>query len=687
MPSYNKAMSKLPTSGPISFVDIAKTFNISTSSPVSLASLTGLSQRLPGGGHLGIANFRGESPLGTQSNPAKSPQDIIDHTGTTQNGEYWIDISGTPTKVYCLMDPAYDGGGWMMLMKAARGNTFGFNANYWTTNNTLNSTSTNRDISDAKFEPFNSVPIRDVMAIFPVQDVSQNGGSLTVDDGWVWQVNNWFNNGQGTTALNGFQVSRDAVPADPFNFSGFSTTSPIWSYQTGTRCHVFGGGTHITGIGSTNRVRWGFLWNNEVGTLSSSDAQAGIGGQVFGNPNYPTATPYSAGDRFSYSGVNKYGYNRTMAVEVYGRPVSLFVYQPPSLATIYNRYELSYSSIATITLKPGVTVSVTGLTGSGMSATSGIISGTPNDVSSNTTYTLTATASDTSGNSEIRTFTLTVRYGRTLLDELPGATKSSCLVAYSLRLVNQSYTGPVVRVRRGSDNQELDFYADPSGNELGTQYLGRGTALSSWLGSNTGYVRTWYDQSTNGNHATQTTAVNQPMILVDTSFNKYTLAFYSTSNISFFAMTTTLTTVSTMQLSLNSQKTGYQYVVGNTSDQTLRLLSGIIYGDNLSTPNRYFSDFLKPSNSYWYIDNAKGQRDSSDVVPLGLVAGSSTTIPLNAWSHVTAIRDRDPISITRIGFSSYSDRSFQGRMNEVVMFSAKLTDANNATLYNIRYHL
>jgi hypothetical protein len=85
-----------------------------------------------------------------------------------------------------------------------------------------------------------------------------------------------------------------------------------------------------------------------------------------------------------------------------------------------------------------------------------------------------------------------------LLDQYAGAA-----AAYSLRSLTLYYTGPVVRVRRSSDNTESDFTA--------TQ-VSDGT-LTTFCGAGNGFVQTWYDQSGNGRHATQTTAGNQPQIV------------------------------------------------------------------------------------------------------------------------------------------------------------------------------
>ncbi len=106
-----------------------------------------------------------------------------------------------------------------------------------------------------------------------------------------------------------------------------------------------------------------------------------------------------------------------------------------------------------------------------------------------------------------------------LLNTYPGAA-----AAYSTRLLDVTYTGGLVRVR-ASLTGEADVLPD-SNNEISLNSLitnldatatGRGLTTSSTLGdlcsTGSGYVTTWYDQSGDGNDATQTTADSQPMIV------------------------------------------------------------------------------------------------------------------------------------------------------------------------------
>jgi hypothetical protein len=84
-------------------------------------------------------------------------------------------------------------------------------------------------------------------------------------------------------------------------------------------------------------------------------------------------------------------------------------------------------------------------------------------------------------------------------------TYSGAAAAYSLRKLSSSYTGPAIEVYAGT-NGTADIYFNVFG-ELDT------VALAAHCGNQDGTVRTWYDQSGNGNHATQTVSTaNQPKI-------------------------------------------------------------------------------------------------------------------------------------------------------------------------------
>lgn len=88
-----------------------------------------------------------------------------------------------------------------------------------------------------------------------------------------------------------------------------------------------------------------------------------------------------------------------------------------------------------------------------------------------------------------------------LLDIVPGAS-----VAYSLRKLSKNYLGAAIRVRRSSDNTEMNIGFYSSG------YLNT-TELLSFVGNNDGFITTWYDQSGNNINAIQTSSSAQPQIV------------------------------------------------------------------------------------------------------------------------------------------------------------------------------
>ena len=82
-------------------------------------------------------------------------------------------------------------------------------------------------------------------------------------------------------------------------------------------------------------------------------------------------------------------------------------------------------------------------------------------------------------------------------------TYSGAAAAYSLRLLDSTYTGSAVEVYNGSSYADIGFNVF---GELDT------VALAAHCGSNDGFVSKWYDQSGNSNDAVQTATGNMPKI-------------------------------------------------------------------------------------------------------------------------------------------------------------------------------
>lgn len=99
---------------------------------------------------------------------------------------------------------------------------------------------------------------------------------------------------------------------------------------------------------------------------------------------------------------------------------------------------------------------------------------------------------------------------KTVADYLITAPETALLGYSVFKIAHDSvYSGPLLRVRRKSDNVEQDIYAD-SNNLLDT------TSLLAFTGSSVtdfGYVCKWYNQSGETIHAVQTNINKQPLIV------------------------------------------------------------------------------------------------------------------------------------------------------------------------------
>lgn len=272
-------------------------------------------------GNSGVAAADGLS----SSSPANSCL-AIQQGGNTTSGTYWITLPTVGvTQVYCFLDSTYDGGGWMMAMKATTGTTFNFDANYWTTANSLNPTQLNRNNGDAKFDSMNYFSAKDIMAIWP--DINTGtGGSITGKGVWTWLQND-FNSGNRTTLISFFNLTypmnnggSGLFIRDAKTFNGWA--AGIFSSQGDIRFYGFNYKSNTAWTGrNIMKVRWGFGWNENGeglfpsspnGYAGSNDVSGGIG------MDNDSGGGYSAGDRINCCN-DTAGINRSARVEIYVR--------------------------------------------------------------------------------------------------------------------------------------------------------------------------------------------------------------------------------------------------------------------------------------------------------------------------------------------------------------------------------
>ncbi|CAM1372994.1 hypothetical protein [Tenacibaculum xiamenense] len=82
--------------------------------------------------------------------------------------------------------------------------------------------------------------------------------------------------------------------------------------------------------------------------------------------------------------------------------------------------------------------------------------------------------------------------------------------AFSMRVLESDYNGPLIRLRRASDNTLQDF-------SWGDNDIVDIDAINTWRGGSNVFVHTWYDQSGLGRNAVQTNNAQQPRFFPDTT--------------------------------------------------------------------------------------------------------------------------------------------------------------------------
>jgi hypothetical protein len=272
---------------------------------ISLGLIAGLLTSIPVPEAQATNDLQSPCVIGSSvSCPAQSPQEIYNLYGTTTNGTYWLNVNGTATQTYLVMDTNYpDGGQWFLGMKGTKSSSnFNYSSTYWTSQTTtLNTSSLSNDVTtDAKFDAFNYLPVTKVVGVFKDRDSyafnTSGSGVLGTNSfgGHTWKEDissqNMFTRFTSNSIL--YSSTGTMTRYDLYRETNSSSGKLVFAYQNGYAKYGF---TYNNG-GAT--YRWGVAFNNETDDprIDSSDAQAGIGLSGYG-----AASVYTYADAQSYS--------------------------------------------------------------------------------------------------------------------------------------------------------------------------------------------------------------------------------------------------------------------------------------------------------------------------------------------------------------------------------------------------
>jgi hypothetical protein len=246
-----------------------------------------------------------------------------------------------------------------------------------------------------------------------------------------------------------------------------------------------------------------------------------------------------------------------------------------------------------------------------------------------------------------------------LLDTYEGAA-----AAYSLRRLRSAYTGPAVRVRRASNNDELDIYFNRDGS-LDT------ATLEAFCAGTNGFVKVWFDQGQEGNDAEQTTTANQPQIVssgsVVTENGQPALAFDGSDDF-ITPVTSTASDYTMHAVTKNSSVSSYLF-----DSQTGRFIfdvrgTSVYYdGTHRGTPHTGTAQQLQ---SIYAVAPSSGQ---------SYVDGTQINTGLGYVQKALG-------GTTRLGGAYYGDSRIVGTMQEFVLYASDQSANRTGIEDNINEH-
>ncbi len=230
--------------------------------------------------------------------------------------------------------------------------------------------------------------------------------------------------------------------------------------------------------------------------------------------------------------------------------------------------------------------------------------------------------------------------------------------AYSVRKLSSTYSGASIRVRESSGNTEADIGFDSNGN------LDE-SALTSHVGSNDGFIVTWYDQSGNSNNATQTTTSRQMRVVTSGTVEKIG------TKVAPDAYATRTHYVPSTVISVTPPQTTIGLIKPDATSGNFHFM-----GENLTGTYRFGGHdnrlFLHGGSQISTSDGAIAQ---AHMIAVGLCNGASSYIRANGSELATGNTSGNSYSINAIfgGFNTSSN--MRGPMQEILIYTAdKSTD-------------
>jgi hypothetical protein len=255
-------------------------------------------------------------------------------------------------------------------------------------------------------------------------------------------------------------------------------------------------------------------------------------------------------------------------------------------------------------------------------------------------------------------------------------TYSGAAAAYSLRKLRTAYSGSAIRVRRSSDNTESDIGFTSSGD------LDE-SALLSFVGSGSGFVRTWYDQSGNARNAVQTTVANQPPVVVSGVIQRFGTRASVNSQMAYYLLKASTNSGSLAGIAYKMAFVVYRinslastnYVIHESGTG-----KGILLGGTYSDANVNVSGFGAAGNLREIYSNDETLNTNKLGVAL---IDQTTTLWINAVQKAIDNNVNNASFMNIVGGDNNSNQSSRSVIPELIMYPSDQSTNRTAIETNI----
>ncbi|MDP3394705.1 fibrinogen-like YCDxxxxGGGW domain-containing protein [Sediminibacterium sp.] len=264
------------------------------------------------------------------------------------------------------------------------------------------------------------------------------------------------------------------------------------------------------------------------------------------------------------------------------------------------------------------------------------------------------------------------------LDNIGLTSSNYAASAYSLRKLSSTYSGSAIQVRRSNDNTTQDIGFTAGGN-LDTD------ALTSFVGSNTGYLTIWYDQSGNARNLAQATTDKQPVIIesgvIYTRNTKPTVFFQGEEN--GLASSTYDGMACVTANYLTSNPISVNLVAGSKANQSSTHLRRAIQGSNNWLVGPYQDKHSWFAGGFNHNINEAWSTTEVEVFTV-IQTGSGNSSYRKSVAQTTANNNGIPRVMNMGGSGAYNE-PLNGYISELITFNSSLSNTDRQTIENNQY--